>query len=156
MLVRLFCLSSLLVCIACLSSTGAQAQGRKAPPGMFKDLDDAIAGDALIIHGKQLFIDDYVIASLEGVKKVLNQPVKHPRNPFMRKDRKREFAITYGAVVRDEKDSLYKLWYQIFGDANDADSTAGYATSKDGIVWKRTLTDTKAGTNLALFDPKEA
>ena len=34
---------------------------------MFKDLDDAIVGDALILHGKQLFIDDYVIADLKDV-----------------------------------------------------------------------------------------
>ena len=43
-----------------------------------RDLDDVIVGHALIIHDKQLFIDDYVIADLQGVKKVLNRPVKHP------------------------------------------------------------------------------
>ena len=37
------------------------AQHRQAPPGMFRDLDDEIAGKALLIHGKQLFIDDFVI-----------------------------------------------------------------------------------------------
>ena len=45
------------------------AEDRQAPPGTFKDLDDEIAGDALIIHGKQLFIDDYLIEELSGVKK---------------------------------------------------------------------------------------
>ena len=152
MLVRLFYLPTVIICLCCAP---AEAQNRKAPPGMFKDLDDVIVGHALIIHDRQLFIDDYVIADLQGVKKVLNRPVKHPRNPIMRKDTKREFAITYGAVVRDESAGLYKLWYQIFGDLNDAESTAGYATSKDGIAWNRSVTDTKAGTNLALFDPKE-
>ncbi|MAV35690.1 MAG: hypothetical protein CMJ59_09545 [Planctomycetaceae bacterium] len=152
MLVRLFYLPTVIICLCCAP---AEAQNRKAPPGMFKDLDDVIVGHALIIHDRQLFIDDYVIADLQGVKKVLNRPVKHPRNPIMRKDTKREFAITYGAVVRDESAGLYKLWYQIFGDSNDAESTAGYATSEDGIVWNRPTTDTKAGTNLTLFDPKE-
>ena len=55
MFVRLFYVSSLMACLCCAP---AQAQNRNAPPGMFKDLDDAIAGDALIIHDKQLFIDD--------------------------------------------------------------------------------------------------
>jgi len=59
---------------------------------MFKHLDDAITGDALILHGKQLFIDDYVIAKLKGVKKVLNQPVKYSSNPLLRKH-KREQAL---------------------------------------------------------------
>ena len=72
----------------------------------------------LVLHGKQLFIDDYVIADLKGVRKVLNQPVKHPRNPIMRKH-KREFAISYGAVVWDPTDSLYKLWYQIYFICHD-------------------------------------
>ena len=121
---------------------------------MFKDLDDAIAGDALILHGKQLFIDDYVIAELKGVKKVLNQPVKHPNNPLLRKH-EREHAMTYGAVVRDNRDGLYKLWYQIWSDPKGSIGTAGYAVSKDGIKWERPVTDEAAGTNLAIFEPKE-
>ena len=57
----------------------------------------AVQNKALVLHGKQLFIDDYVIANLKGVRKVLNQPVKQPRNPILRKH-KREHAISYGAV----------------------------------------------------------
>ena len=66
---------SILTLLLCPAPLLAQ---RQAPPGMFKDLDDDILGDALIIHGKQLFIDDYVIGELQGVQKTLNQPVKHP------------------------------------------------------------------------------
>ena len=32
----------------------------QAPPGLFKDLNDEILGDAIILNGKQLFIDDYI------------------------------------------------------------------------------------------------
>jgi hypothetical protein len=137
-----------------LCAASVQAQQRAAPPGMFKDLDDAIVGDALVLHGKQLFIDDYVIAELRGTKKVLNQPVKHPKNPLLRKH-KREYAMTYGAVVRDERDGLYKLWYQIWSDPKDSIGTAGYAVSRDGIEWERPVTDEARGTNLAVFEPKE-
>src|SRR5206468_3914705 len=128
---------------------------RKAPPGMFKDLDDEILGKAPLIHGKQLFIDDYVIEELKGARKVLNQPIKHPRNPLMRKDKAREFALGYGAVARDEFDGLYKLWYSISNDAKDSVTTLGYATSRDGITWERTVTDPRAGNNLVVFEPKE-
>ena len=114
----------------------------------------AVQNEVLVLHGKQLFIDDYVIADLKGVRKVLNQPVKHPRNPIMRKN-KREYAISYGAVVWDRRESLYKLWYQIWSDPQDSIGTAGYAVSKDGIDWERPVTDEVAGTNLAIFEPRE-
>ncbi len=54
--------SYLTLFVTSLCTVSAQAQNRQAPPEMFKDLDDAIAGNALIVHGKQLFIDDYIIA----------------------------------------------------------------------------------------------
>ena len=73
--------------VTCLGAASLQAQSRKAPPGMFKDLDDLVAGDAIIVHGKQLFVDDSLIAESQGVTKVLNQPVKHPNNPLLVKDR---------------------------------------------------------------------
>jgi len=130
----------------CLFAAPLHAQRREPPPATDEDL--------LILHGKQLFIDDYVIGELQGVHKVLHQPVKHPDNPLMRKH-EREQAMTYGAVVRDPSDGMYKLWYQIWSDAKDTIGTAGYAVSQDGIKWKRPVTDQAAGTNLALFEPKE-
>jgi len=59
---------------ALLLTSPLLAQSRQAPPGMFKDC-------------KQLFIDNFVIESLASVKKVLNQPVKHPKNPLVRRDK---------------------------------------------------------------------
>src|SRR5436305_5158703 len=97
-----------------LSGAPVLAQHRKAPPGMFRDLDDEIVGRAVVIHGKQLFIDDYLIEEIKGAKKVLNQPVKHPRNPLIRQEKPWEHSITYGAVAHDKADGLYKLWYQIW------------------------------------------
>src|SRR4051812_12640669 len=63
------------------------AQSLEAPPGMFKDLNDQVIGKSLIIHGKQLFIDDYIISQLDGVKKTLNKPVKHQSNPLIVPDK---------------------------------------------------------------------
>ena len=85
MMVRSFYLCAVITCLCCVP---ARSQSRKAPPGMFKEVDDVIVDHALIIHDKQLFIDDDVIADLQGVEKVLNQPVKHLRNPILRTDKK--------------------------------------------------------------------
>ncbi|MSR59092.1 MAG: hypothetical protein EXS05_15850 [Planctomycetaceae bacterium] len=131
------------------------AQSRQAPPGMFKDLDDEILGDARIIHGKQLFIDDYLIGEMQGVRKQLNQPVKHPQNPLMKKEKPWEYAITYGAIVRDEREGLYKQWYQIWSDEKDSIGSIGYATSQDGLKWDRPVTDEATGKNLVRFTPDE-
>ena len=151
MFVRCICISWFVVC---LCTASARAQFRQGPPGMFKELDDVIAGDALILHGKQLFIDDYVIAELSGVKKVLNQPVKHPRNPLLRKN-DHEYAIDFGTVVRDANDGLYKMWYQIWSDAQGSVGSLGYAISKDGIQWEKPITDASTGSNRVFFDPQE-
>ena len=140
--------------VTCLCTSSLHAQFRKAPPGTFKELDDVIAGSALILHGKQLFIDNHVIAKLKGVRKVLNQPVKHPRNPLLLKH-SREPAIDFGTVVHDERDGLFKMWYQIWSDPQASNATVGYAVSKDGIRWERPITDRSTGTNLAIFEPKE-
>ena len=32
---------------------------------------------------KQLFIDNYVIADMAGIQKVLNSPQRHPQNPIV-------------------------------------------------------------------------
>lgn len=135
------------------------AQHRQAPPGMFKELDDELLGKALVIHGKQLFIDNEIIEELSGARKVLNQPVKHPQNPLLRRDKPWEKDLSspfgYGTVVRDEHDGLYKIWYGIWHDLKDAVGSIGYATSPDGITWEKPVTDPKAGNNFALFEPKE-
>lgn len=135
------------------------AQHRQAPPGMYKDLDDEIAGQAVMLNGKQLFIDNFVIDQLAGVKKVLNQPVKHPKNPLVRRDKPWEEKLSspygYGAVVRDERDGLYKIWSQIWNGEKDAVGTLGYLTSPDGITWDKPITDPQAGNNLAIFEPQQ-
>jgi hypothetical protein len=43
-----------LILLTCLWPQAAHAQARKAPPRVFKDLNDAIIGDALIIRANRL------------------------------------------------------------------------------------------------------
>ena len=122
--------------------------------GQAKSPQVSDTGNALVVRARQLFIDNFVIAKMDGVRKVLNQPVKHPSNPILRKH-KREYAISYGSVLFDPRDKLYKLWHQIWSDPKDSIGTAGYAISKDGIKWTRPITNRRTGLNLAQFAPRE-
>ena len=126
------------------------AQSRQAPPGMFKDLDGEILGDAQIIHGKQLFIDDYVIEALHGARKNLNQPVKHPANPLVVKDRNwEESGPGYSTVLYDAEAKLFKLWYGFWiRDAKPSEQVLCYATSQDGLRWEKPIVNTEAGNNV--------
>ncbi len=138
-----------------LSGASFTAQPRKAPPGMFRDLDDAIVGKAIMIHGKQLFIDDHIIEEIKGAKKVLNQPVKHPRNPLLTRDKPWEVSGPgYGTVMYDDQERLFKMWYENW-EQTKGTSTALllYATSKNGLDWDKPIVDKKAGTNLVRHPP---
>ena len=143
---------------------GLLAQALQAPPGMFKDLDHATLAEAVVIHGKQLFIDDHIIGELDGVVKVLNQPVKHPKNPLIVRDRPSDGnSVGFGAVVHDPEDRLFKMWYNMWvipegvehRDHARHETHTGYATSPDGISWTKPVTDSTTGSNYIQFDPPE-
>ena len=125
----------------------------KAPPGLFKDLNDQIVGDAVIINGKQLFIDDYIIEELKGAEKILNQPKKHPKNPLMVPDQPWEKGGTSanGTAMYDRQEKIFKIWYTFWlPDPKKKGSHIGgygYATSKDGITWKKPPINDEDGTS---------
>ncbi|MDA1056070.1 MAG: hypothetical protein O3C40_37290 [Planctomycetota bacterium] len=132
--------------IACLISTSAAAQSRQAPPGMFKDLDDEILGDALLIHGKQLFIDDYVIGEMQGMTKQLHQPTKFKQNPVLKRDKPWEpSGPGYSTLIFDPHETLFKLWYENWDQKENA-ALLLYATSPDGIEWTKPVLN-EQGTN---------
>ena len=93
---------------------------------------------------KQLFIDDYVVDSLAGVCRTLNQPVKHAANPVLpavpasvrRWDA--DMLLTFGSVIFDEDEDVFKMWYGAWGkDTPDHETVLAYATSDDGIAWRK-------------------
>jgi len=125
------------------------AQSRKAPPGTFKYLDAAAVGRAIILNGKQLFVDDFIVGEVRGVRKQLNQPVKHPKNPVLKRDKPWEVSGPgYATVIYDAKAQRFKIWYENWGQALKSNtSNLLYATSKDGIHWVKEIVDKKGGTN---------
>ena len=101
----------------------------------------AAAGSELDVgQSRQLFIDDYIIESLDGVTKTLNQPVKYGANPVLpmvpEGDPSWEAGMhfCFTTILFDEADGLYKMWYSLWGE-KDQSMILAYAHSRDGIRW---------------------
>ena len=99
---------------------------------------------------KQLFLDDYLIASSARVHRTVQIARKFEGNPVLWPSAKWEppFATIYGSVLRDQ--GKFKIWYK-------SGMGVGYAESDDGISWRKppldlTLIDGE-GSNI-LFQKK--
>ncbi len=90
----------------------------------------------------QLFVDDYLIESMERVQRTWHQPQKHPCNPLLVPDRPGEMmSLLFGTVLRDDEAGLFRMWYLYW--TSEGPVTA-YATSADGLAWEK--------PNLGLFE----
>ena len=129
----------------------ASAAPVKVPAGLFKDVNDTTIGQARLVRGTQLFIDDWLIESLEGVRRQLNQPVKHKRNPVLVKDKPWEQSGPgYGTVHYDPEAKLFRMWYQTWKKVPRGAVSEGnlyLATSRDGVTWSKPVINKKTGTN---------
>ena len=90
----------------------------------------------------QLFLDDGLIASVDGLQQVVNQPVRHHVNPVLTWDKPWEgnCVIAWGSVLYDKREEQFKVWYQVYKKfpANGERSTLlCYATSTDGVHWRK-------------------
>ena len=87
--------------------------GLKAPPGLFKNVNDSTVGKAILLRGTELFVDDHFVESLVGARRQLNQPIKHKQNPVLvPTEAWEERAPGYGTVHYDAESNLFKMWYQ--------------------------------------------
>ena len=129
--------------------------GLKAPPGLFKNVNDSTVGDAMLLRGTELFIDDHFVESLDGARRQLNQPIKHRQNPVLVKTNAwEEGAPGYGTVHYDAQAKLFKMWYQ--GWQKTEGTSTGllcYATSGDGVHWDKPVLDKKTGSTLVKHPP---
>ena len=84
---------------------------------------------------RQLFVDDWMVAKVEGLKKTLHPPVKYEGNPVLTGDLpfEKDFACLHGTVLKDPIDGLFKAWYLSGGNG------IGYAVSEEGIHWRKPL-----------------
>jgi len=78
----------------------------------------------------QLFLDDYVVDRMEGLKRKVHHPTRLPE-PILDSRRFKTFQ-PYLSVLYDDRMTRYRIWY------NGHDGTPGlyHAESKDGIHWE--------------------
>jgi len=91
----------------------------------------------------QLFIDDGLIESSSGVKRIVNQPRKYSGNPVLTYEYPWEgnCVITWGSVLYDRERGLFRMWYQTYLKLAPADKATRvcYAESSDGIKWRKPM-----------------
>ena len=99
-----------------------------------------------------LFMDMQEVAEVQNVRRSVVEAEKHPLNPVLPLggidawDSVKAAPWESRTVIYDEKEGLFKAWYAgIDLDPRSVYAT-GYATSKDGVRWRK--------PSLGLFDYK--
>ncbi len=91
---------------------------------------------------RQLFFDDAMLESLQGLTRVVHQPVKRPE-PIVVGDQPWEgwavFPHGSPCLMWDEEEKIYKLWYQAYSVVPPQKERyiMCYATSTDGVTWQK-------------------
>jgi len=105
------------------------------PP--FVSAQEEAARPVVVGPNKQLFIDDYVIDSMEGVEKTLHQAQRDGRNPILKPEHPWEGrALETPIVFWDDELRIYRMYYWALHP--DGIFTC-YATSKDGLRWHKPI-----------------
>jgi len=91
-------------------------------------------GPIIVDASKQLFLDDYLLASMTHVQRTVEQAQKFGGNPVLWPTESWEppMATIYGSVIRDG--AKFKMWYK-------SGMGVGYAESDDGITWSKPRLD---------------
>ena len=93
---------------------------------------------------RQLFVDDYLVASAAKLQRVIHPVTKHgdpillPVKPW-----EGQYTHLYGTVIRDEQEGIWKAWYSTLNQFRyirheyPESTYICYATSRDGIHWEK-------------------
>jgi hypothetical protein len=106
---------------------------------------------------RQLFADDYMIASSQNLRRVIHPVQKYPGNPILLpvKPWEGQYTLLYGTVIRDNEEGIWKAWYSTMNhfryiqNVFPESTYLCYATSKDGIQWNKPalgITDYRGAT----------
>lgn len=111
----------------------------------------------------QLFLDDRMIARMEGCRRQFHRPTRWSGNPVIKAEEAWEAGparngayLFGGTVLYDEADRLYKMWYRTSEVSTDVDRPGAgavvnsidgpvpyggyrscYAVSNDGLIWEK-------------------
>ena len=91
---------------------------------------------------RQLFVDDYLIASADGLTREYHSPQKHPGNPIMVGLPWEGEAVIVLWVLRDEDTGKFRMWYgsrayYVSAERGETRFPTLYAESDNGIDWVR-------------------
>jgi hypothetical protein len=106
--------------------------------------------------GRQLFVDHFLIEET-SLRRTFHQPVYFPGNPvlapdtpFERPEGRRPTAFVFsGGVWYDPAERLYKIWYH-------CPTGTCYATSLNGVEWRKPELDFQPGANLVHRAPMDS
>jgi hypothetical protein len=120
----------------------------------------------VVSNSPQLFLDDYLIASMSGLKRRLNQPRKFEGNPlsFVAEYPWEQEGIMFHTVMFDSSMKKFRMWYSSYLDRKkygDNYGRACYAESDDGISWRKPMLNIcdfegLLPTNIVLVGPSTA
>jgi len=88
---------------------------------------------------RQLFLDDFILESREGVFRTLNQPLKSPHNPLVEMDQPWEADMHFANstnVIYDEQHGRFKMWNQVV-NYDWSERLLAYYESDDGLSWRK-------------------
>jgi len=97
--------------------------------------------DASFRRNVHIFVDDAEISEKSGIVRRAHpckkspSPVLEPEMPWEKADDERVYL--YGTVLRDPSSGSLSMWYNRIG-------TVLYATSQDGVLWKRPILELHA------------
>lgn len=107
--------------------------------------------------GRQLFVDDYLIAR-NSLERKWHAPRYHEACPVLRPDkpweRRGENPMAYpfsDGVWFDPEARLFKLWYYCGNQRQ-----TGYAQSRDGVIWEKPVLNVVRGTNVAMAEVRDS
>jgi len=107
--------------------------------------------------GRQLFVDDFLIESSEGIERVYGKPKKYEGNPVLKPETPWEINTPFNSIALpkgggmwwDEERQRFHLWYEA-GWCREV----CYAWSKDGVRWERPSLDVLPGSNRVMPEQK--
>jgi hypothetical protein len=103
-----------------------------------KDIPDTKPeGKIHFYPGPNLFVDDYLIASSNGLKRTTHQPAKLPDPVIPKAETWHSRPLFYVDVLFDSAMQRYRMWYNIGFNSIKPQFCFAYAESEDGIRWTR-------------------
>ena len=94
-------------------------------------------------NGIELFLDDEMVCYTRNIRRVLQQPEKHPDNPLIRRKYPWENShiALYGSIIHDADRGVFRMWYNSFGEKYFGQQFMSYAESEDGVRWTKPMLD---------------